>query len=389
MLGTCVKNVAYWEEYLPFDGVVMRVHPDKYAGRYGGISADALDPNYWSIAWSAFSDRIVDISEYAGAIDDLKNTPFKKFKNNFLLLCCYPKRYFEPDFFDDEYWDIVCKNVSTLAKIAKQGGCKGILFDTEIYPSCEMWDYGDLKKVYKDRPQDFESYRRQLRKRGRQFIKAINSEFPGIDMCLLFGTSMVHKRLPKQDASGKIDFSGARYALIVPFIDGMIEAADAETEIIDMYELSYYYKKAEQFENAQKIVKEDCKAYSQIPDLYSEKIGLGLGLYPTRYDPRRFTYEELAKSTELAMKYTDKYVWIWGEDDSFWIKEGESPILSDYAMVDTRFGLPELITYPATKKSVLRHRYRSADQGYIDALFKGKKKALEQYENFESKGSKQ
>lgn len=391
------KNVAYWEEYLPFDGVVMRVHPDKYAGRYGGICADALDPNYWSIAWSAFSNRTINPADYAGAIEDLRNTPFKKFKHNFLLLNSHPYNNFEPDWFDDDYWQKVCYNVAVLARIAKQGGCKGIMFDDEMYPTNQVWNYNHLKQAHPDRPQDFETYRQQVRKRGREFIKAINAEFPDIEFCMLFGSSLMHARMAGRNVVADLEdvethlegeFKGSREVLIAPFLDGLIEAAAEETKIIDMYELSYYYKTAEQFQNAQKIVKEDCRIYSMIPKLYAEKIGLGLGLYPTRKDPRRFKYDELAKSTELAMKYTDKYVWIWSEDDSFWVKQGESPILPDYAMTDVRFGAPMLLTYPATKKSVLRNRYRSADTEYIGALFEGKKKALEQYEKIEAKGKR-
>ena len=75
---------------------------------------------------------------------------------------------------------------------------------------------------------------------------------------------------------------------------------------------------------------------------YAEKIGLGLGLFPTYppppYPGRNFTPDELAKSVELAMKYTDKYVWLYAGYDSFWIKGGAGgkPLSADFARTISR-----------------------------------------------------
>ena len=256
------KHVAYWEEYLPFDGVAMYVNADRYAGRYGDISADALDPNYWSIAWQVFSDRRVEIADYAGAIEDLKNTQFKKFKHNFLILFSHPHNNFEPDWFDDEYWGTVCRNAAVLARIAKQGGCKGIFFDNEQYPTNMVWNYSHLRKVHQKRPQDFEAYRQQLRKRGREFIVAINSEYPGIDFMMTFGSSLMHARMAGKDVIANLmdletdlngDFSRSREVLLASFLDGLIEGADEDTNIIDGYELSYYYKTEKEFQRAGRV----------------------------------------------------------------------------------------------------------------------------------------
>lgn len=387
------QNVAYYEEYLPLDGLVFNVQPDRYAGRYGDIYVGSVDREYLPLEKSVFcGDQRVKIENFTGIIEDLQNTPFKKFKHNFLALYfCAPGAY-ELDWFDDEYWDTVCYNVGVLAKIAKQSGCVGIWFDNEMYGENNIWNYLAQKAAYPDRPQSFDAYRRQVRERARQFIEAINAEFPDIDLVLVFGSSLMHARMAGPDVVANLmdietdldgDFSRASEVLMAPFIDGLLENADERTEVIDGYELSYYYKTDEQFQRANRVVRQECKRYSQIPELYAEKIGLGLGLFPTHppQQGRNFTSEELTKSVELAMKYTDKYVWLYAGYDSFWIKGGHAgmPIAADFKRGRTAPGTIEnSIHDPAEFPGI---DFRGISTEFIDAIAEGKEKALKYWDS--------
>ena len=54
--------------------------------------------------------------------------------------------------------------------------------------------------------------------------------------------------------------------------------------------------------------------------------------------------------------------------------------MTKHRMISSRFGLPELLSYPATKKSVMQRCFRAVDTEYLDAVFEGKRKGLAQYE---------
>ena len=66
------KHVAYWEEYLPFDGIVIPVNQQRYTGRYGGTSSNLLSTDHWGLREAIFSGTKADMADYQHAIDDLK-----------------------------------------------------------------------------------------------------------------------------------------------------------------------------------------------------------------------------------------------------------------------------------------------------------------------------
>ena len=381
------QNATYWESYLPFDGFVVRVHKNQYAGRYGDTQDPSVDPSKWGISWRAFGSTWIYAYEYSNAIGDLQSAhaQMHKFKHNFLLLTCLPEFDFRMDWFDDAHWAVVLHNLGVLANIAYQGGCKGIFFDVEQYgwPGMSMWDFGILRQHFSGRPQDFDSWRTKAKQRGQEVIQAMNASFPGIEIVLLFGPCAIQwgmagyypAQLSAYDPPQGVDYSGVRYALVMPFIDGMLLSKDTETEIIDGYELSYYYKEQWEFDVAKDVVHNKCKSYSQHPELYEEEIRLALGLWPTRYsDGQEFTPAELTASVAMAMQSSDKYVWIWDEKATYWIQGGPSgvPLVPDYAMINSSGQL----TVPGTVENAMRPEYYGMPQEMIDALEAGKQQGL-------------
>ncbi len=122
-------------------------------------------------------------------------------------------------------------------------------------------------------------------------------------------------------------------------------------------------------------------------------IQLGLGLYPTHdqgFNPHdfadnKFSPTDLTESVRLALKYTDRYVWIWNQAASYWRKGGPSgkPLLADQPMSKPvpagQMLDPAFLTTPATFENVIRERYYGVPQAYIDAITIGKARALGQY----------
>ena len=380
------KHYKYWESYLPFDGIVVPINQERYAGRYGSTTANILPPTNWPLNHVAFNHRKIHRSEYQHVVDDLKSCKFTKFKHNFLNLTTYPHLNFAMDWFDDKLWDRLLHNVGVLAWVAKNSGCKGIWFDTEQYGPPNIWHWKRLQTLLPHRAADFDTYRAKVTQRGAQFIRTINREFPQVEMVLSFGNCLIHEEVVKYKPLERKNFSHARNILIAPFLDGLMRAADAGTSITDAFELSYYYQTEEQFEKAARIVRQACRAYSLNPFLYTQKIQVGFGLFPTRqnmFSARDFTSNrlqpgDLRKVVRFAMKHTDKYVWIWNERVSFWIKGGPDgkPLMPLQPFVDSDNRDVRHLTAKATPQNALRPRDIGLPQIYLDAIAQGKRDAL-------------
>ena len=380
------KHVAYFEEYLPFDGLVIPINFERYAGRYGATRANILPTSEWPLTWSAFSGTASELAEYQHAIDDLKATPFKKFTHNYVLLCLFAPPGHCFDWFDEAQWTTALENVKILATIAKEGGCAGLWFDTEQYGGHGYFGWTRLREVFPKRPQDFAAWRKRVRQCGREFMEAVNSVYPGIDFAMSFGSCIIHSDLQGYEPAKGKHFSHARYALLAPFIDGMIEAADEETVITDAYELSYYYTTQEEFDRARPIVRDECAAYSEIPDDYAKRIKLGLGIFPTHHgmfdakdlSKNKFTPAGLRDAARMAMTASDRITWIWNESATFTIRGGVDgkPLLADQPFVDYENADPAHLTAQPTIENSMGKRYYGVPQAYIDAIAEGKAQAL-------------
>jgi hypothetical protein len=104
----------------------------------------------------------------------------------------------------------------------------------------------------------------------------------------------------------------------------MLEAADEKTTIVDSGELAYGYKKREDFVNLRKLILEEAKVLSAIPEIYAKRLKIGYGLWidndwrgrgwdPHKPEKNHFKPEELQESVKLALELTDGYVWVYSE----------------------------------------------------------------------------
>ena len=82
------------------------------------------------------------------------------------------------NWFSDEDWAIVDLNLRYFAKLAKAMKCKGVMWDPEPYkPGINPWEY--IKQKGHEQ-YTFQQFYNQVRKRGAQFITALQEEFPGL-----------------------------------------------------------------------------------------------------------------------------------------------------------------------------------------------------------------
>ena len=152
-------------ERTPFDGCVFHVNY-KSKGNSG------------SFTWECWGKKAFTQEQLQHAIDNLRNTPFNKFTDNFLRFNVTPG---DVDWFDD--FSAILNNAKLAARVAKQGKIKGILFDIEQYNSA-LFNYSGQRYAS---AKSWDEYAEQVRKRGRELMEAFQSEYPDITIFLTFG----------------------------------------------------------------------------------------------------------------------------------------------------------------------------------------------------------
>jgi hypothetical protein len=300
-----IKNNISEMESKPFDGVVLHV---KYRGD-GSKSEDYIE-------WIGFGIEYLNYNvEVKKAITNLQKTKFQQFTDNFIRFNVTPGN---ADWFDE--WGPILNNIQIAARIAKEGGLKGIFLDVEQYDS-HPFKYQSQK--YKDN-KSFKEYTEQVRDRGREFIKAINRVYPDITVVLTFGYNLAQHGTPKVK-----DPSQSDYSLLPAFLDGILEGSSARTKIVDGFEFSYTYKHVRQFINGYKIIKKNSLELTALKDKYRSMVEAGFGLW-LDYDSGNkgwhtddlsknyFTPKDFKNALISAQKISDKYVWIYSQKLNWW-----------------------------------------------------------------------
>ncbi len=294
----------------PFDGCVFHLRQRH---------ADGHDSDF---IWNCWGKQAVPDAQMQHAIDDLKATTFKRLRHNFLRFNVTPG---ELDWFDD--YAAVTHNARLAARVAREGRCAGILFDTETY-NAPLFNYAKQRDAAKH---SWEQYAAQARLRGREVMRAFQEGYPGLKLLLTFGYGM-----PWQDSDAmKRPLSECGYGLLAPFLDGMLDAAEGCTQIIDGFESAYSYREEKKFRKARKMVLEDALAMTADPAKYAKVVSMSYGLWMD-YDWRKLGWDEQQPDrnpwspaafediTRTALKYADEYVWIYSETPRWWSEEGRS-----------------------------------------------------------------
>lgn len=300
---TFVKNNILRMEQLPFDGLVMSVRYLNSAGQ--------------SVIFSnnAFGTELITWEQVQPALSDLKQIRFKKFTDNFLRLNLLPG---DIDWFDD--FRIPVENSAVLARLAKEGGVKGILFDLEAF-RVPQFDY--FKQPHKQQF-SFEQYQLQVKKRGEEIMRGIQHGYPDLVLFLTFAYDQAG-----DDPAG---LSAHRYGLLPSFLDGLFTAATGKTRIVDGYEASYPYRDLKKFRAAYKQIHNPKRMHCGVSEMYSQRVEAGFGLWMdlesdkqkwdvTEFSNNKFTPRQFTDALSAALQVTDRYVWVYTEQPKWWTDE--------------------------------------------------------------------
>jgi hypothetical protein len=296
------KHIAEMEK-TPFDGTVFHLTQD--------------------FLWKSWSTRTFTEAELRPAINDLQNTPLKRFTHNFLRFNVAPG---DVDWFDD--FSPILANAKLVAKVAKKGKCAGLLFDIEQYNE-HPFEYAKARNA---KTKSFEQYAAQARARGREVMNAFQGEFPDLVVFLTFGYSLPHA----QAGVDKAKLAQVDYGLLKSFLDGMFDAAAGKSTIVDGFEISYGYKTAQQFSDAATTVKKTILPWVADRQKYVKHGALGFGLW-IDYDWRKYGWDEkdisknyftpnqFEASVKHALATADEYVWIYTEKPRWWDPQTGKP----------------------------------------------------------------
>jgi hypothetical protein len=295
-------NIEKMEQF-PFDGLVF--HATSGKGN--------------NLAWEVWGSRRFAPDDFKQAVDDLKATKFSRFTDRFLRVNVTPGKV---DWFDDPAWATVLHNAGVAAHLAKQGGCKGFMFDVEQYEG-KLFDYRQQKHRG---TRTFAEYQQQVRQRGREWMQAVNKEFPDITLLLTFGYALAQPRGQARDRSQ------AAYGLLADFLDGLLGACSKDTTLVDAWEPSYPYKEPGQFEQAYATIKHKAPAWTAEPERYRRQVQAGFGLWMdndwrrkgwdvTDFSRNHFRPAEFEAAVRSALRVSDQYVWIYTEQPRWWTRE--------------------------------------------------------------------
>ncbi len=297
--GADWPNTAYVREHiqtmekLPFDGIVIGVSKSQKPEQHGETIGNRL-----------LEDEPIAPDVVEAAINDLKNTHFKKFTDNFLQIETMPGG---GDYYDDTHWSLICEKFKAFARIAKQGGITGLEIDPEEYDAGHIWTPSKwVPERRHGKSQD--QLIAQAKLRGRQVMQAINSEYPGVQILFLFGPSFSDYHIRE---------GNDKYLLLTYFIEGMADAADSGTHITDGYEQSYSYRIPAAFRDGREAIL-DAKHLFTDKAVFDRVMRVGFGLClddDTGFanDPASIAQRLPAKKSAVynALLYTDRYVWTW------------------------------------------------------------------------------
>ncbi len=251
------------------------------------------------------------------------------------------------DWFSDEDWAVVDAHLRWCARTAKDGHLKGVIWDPEPYPPGKNpWR---MEEQPEHGQRGFPATATQARKRGAQFIKALQEEFPGI---VIFsyrqlsdyqdGSPFSNHFFPISDpVRAEKDLGDTWFALHVPFNNGMLDGIASGTRLIDGNEDAYYYTSALEYYRLRHALKDFGRVLvapeNRLKFAAQYEIGQAISTdycagnwssvltdFPPalRYQAQALSPEERARWFEhnvyYALHSSDEYAWLYSERFSNW-----------------------------------------------------------------------
>jgi hypothetical protein len=200
-------------------------------------------------------------------------------------------------------------NLELAASLAKASGGPGILFDIEPYHVL-IWDYREQLKHGK---RSWVEVAAQVRARGREAMRALERGYPGLTVFFTIGYT-----LPLHETAGGLrSLDGIPNGLLVPFLDGMFEAASPRAVLVDGQAHAYPFRDPAQFAAKADSMRHGVHRLIADPARYRRHHSSAFGIWLDNdwrvngwddRDPARnyFTPESFATSVRAALAHSDR-----------------------------------------------------------------------------------
>jgi hypothetical protein len=298
-------------EKQPFDGVVIELMGHTAEGKPCPLRP-AFCRDVWQPAW------------FQKNIDQLRACKCKRFTDNFICIGANPG---DVDWFDDAGWRQVVEHWRIAAWIAKQSGCKGLLFDPEPYTAPHM-QFGYAAQAG-HKQHSFNEYAAKARQRGPEIMQAVVNEYPNITLFCYFMNSVSATATGRADPRQALATQG--YGLYPAMVDGWLDAAPPGVVLVDGCESAYLFNSRQQFLEAALQMKGACQELVSPENRakYRAQVQASFGIYLDAYQmPKGSMWyidghggprvERLRINTADALAAADEYVWIYGEQYRWW-----------------------------------------------------------------------
>jgi hypothetical protein len=286
--------------------------------------------------------QIIPEQDFDLDIAALKKINSSKLANSFYLINVNADTW---DWFNDTTWAAAEQNLFEHARVAKQGGLRGIMFDPEVY-QFDLWAYASQPQKSGHSFKEFET---QMRKRGAQTMRAFERAYPGITILYLksFSAFEITSNASYETAHAALEEDGG-LGLFAAFSEGMLEAATDKAVLIDGYEDSYYHLRPTDFDWGRTRALKDAQVFVA-PALHAKfkrQFKFANSVYidgvMNLFDSARFFGYYLQNDTERrtliahniyhGLRSSDEFVWIYSETPNWWTRtlpNGDLPALEN------------------------------------------------------------
>ncbi len=289
-------------------------------------------------------------------------------KDNFLQI----NIDFPADFWNDNAWEQVSKNFATVAKVAHDLGFKGIVFDDEPYndnahkmnnfkfPSkyeitqeSKEWEIRGSEpswvdeRGYRNPKYNFKEHMKKVTSRFKYIMQSMIKEYPNLTLLVYNGASFAHVNSNKLNIivtdvglPREHEYKGAIFV-------GLKEGLTPFATLHDMGE-SYRYRKDKHFKQAYQWRKYDIATDSAnrldssyqwiVPkedrDSWGKDVDIGFMVFNKgqesnykEFDTRdKSTLKDIEETLKKALKYSDKYVLYYCQDQDWLIPNQKHPL---------------------------------------------------------------
>ena len=297
------QNIQEMEKR-PFEGIIFRTKGFDHVFDTGAWKKEELQPQ----------------------LDTLAKIKWSKFTDNFLTL--YSANNWKMDWFNDDHWNAIVENMKLFSLAVQAGHCVGVCFDPEPYGT-DPWVYPGS---YKDK--SFDEVSEQVRKRGRQFIQALETSMPNLRVLSFFQFGLYDGILDEPDPKVRREKLLKTWMVLLPsFYIGILEGASPNTILIDGNESAYYYESPDSFYRAYHLIRQRAQALvpEELRSKYNAQVQAGMALYIDQTLAKRTDettshflspQEQLRffeHNTYYALTTTDEYVWCYSERMNWWL----------------------------------------------------------------------